>query len=45
MEDIPMNKEDISVIVSRYLILVGRMGLSDRDKLKGLEEIVLGNTV
>lgn len=43
-EDIPMDEEDdISAIVSRYLVFVERMGLSAVDKLKGLEEIFLCN--
>lgn len=43
-EDIPMDAEDdISAIVSRYLMFVERMGLSAGDKLKGLEEIFLCN--
>jgi len=38
--DIPINEDDeISAIVSRYLIFVQSIGLSAEDKLRGLQEI------
>ena len=41
-EDVPEDSEDdISAIVVRYLNFVERMGLTNEDKLKGLEEIFL----
>ena len=41
-EDVPDDSEDdISAIVVRYLNFVERMGLTNEDKLKGLEEIFL----
>ena len=44
-KDIPKNVEDdISAIVTRYLLFVERMELSASDKLKGLEEIFLTET-
>lgn len=43
-EDIPKDEEDdISAIVTRYLLFVERMELNASDKLKGLEEIFLCN--
>lgn len=44
-KDIPKDVEDdISAIVTRYLLFVERMELSASDKLKGLEEILLTET-
>lgn len=44
-KDIPTSEEDdISAIVSRYLMFAERMGLNAEDKLKGLEEIFLCDT-
>lgn len=44
-KDIPKDVEDdISAIVTRYLLFVERMGLNASDKLKGLEEIFLTET-
>lgn len=44
-KDIPKDVEDdISAIVTRYLLFVERMELSASDKLKGLEEIFLTGT-
>lgn len=41
-EDIPQNEEDeISAIVSRYLMFVETLDLSAEDKLRGLNEIFL----
>ena len=44
-KDIPKDVEDdISAIVTRYLLFVERMELSASDKLKGLKEIFLTET-